>query len=340
MKDAWTWVKHRHFPRHDRWDPFLAVHYLTYACDFRCPYCSDGQGRPYPERAPGHLPEEKALELLRRIRGVCDRIELTGGEPLLHPSIEGILRALPALEFRETVLTTNGWHLPRHLDSVERSIDTLVMSLDTLDPVRAAHWYGKGPETLPRLLENLEQAARRFGRRMVLSAVATAETLEELPALMDHAHALGIHFACYPQLEGVRVPPTLSEHPGYRPVFQELLEAKRKGKRIWATTKALEWMRDLPKIPCRPFTLVAIEPDGRVFYPCLERGTHAGSLLEEPDLHRLRLQGLASHGPQPDCPTQCHSACTLGFASILQHPSTLLSEAACGLRRVLDEKRP
>jgi hypothetical protein len=27
------------------WRPLLAVYYLTYSCDFRCPYCSDGAER-------------------------------------------------------------------------------------------------------------------------------------------------------------------------------------------------------------------------------------------------------------------------------------------------------
>ncbi len=87
-------------------------------------------------------------------------------------------------------------------------------------------------------------------------------------------------------------------------------------------------MRDLRKFDCRPFTMLVVSPVGDVFYPCLEIGQAAGNLFVEGNLHRLRQQGWAKFGPQPDCDTRCHSACALGFSRVLANPMSLLHEAA------------
>jgi hypothetical protein len=82
-----------------------------------------------------------------------------------------------------------------------------------------------------------------------------------------------------------------------------------------------------------------VSPIGDVFYPCLEIGRAAGNLFVEDNLHRLRQQGCAKFGPQPECGTQCHSACALGFSRLLANPMSLLHEAAllagAGIRNVL-----
>ena len=51
-----------------------------------------------------------------------------------------------------------------------------------------------------------------------------------------------------------------------------------------------------------------------------------GDLLTTPDLHALRRRGIELHGPEPDCPNQCHSACALGFATVLDQPLAMLGE--------------
>jgi hypothetical protein len=74
--------------------------------------------------------------------------------------------------------------------------------------------------------------------------------------------------------------------------------------------------------------MLVVSPVGQVFYPCLELGQFAGNLLQQPDLHRLRQEGLKRFGPQPDCDTRCHSACALGFSRLLANPFSLVHEAA------------
>jgi hypothetical protein len=97
----------------------------------------------------------------------------------------------------------------------------------------------------------------------------------------------------------------------------------------------LEHLRDLRKFKCRPFTMLVVSPLGEVFYPCLELGNYAGNLFAEPNLHRLRQAGRERFGPPPQCGRQCHSACALGFARLLENPLSILHEGYLMVRAKL-----
>jgi MoaA/NifB/PqqE/SkfB family radical SAM enzyme len=320
-------------PRPSRWRPVLAVHYLTYACRFRCPYCSDGAGRPYWSLATPTLPAPRALELLARIRRSTAHLVLTGGEPVLHPGFGEVMRGLAPLGFRTVILTTSGHEIEPVLDEALSRLTHLVFSLDTLDPAKADRWLGAGPGTHARILANIERAAAAPRRRcrITISSVVTPDNLEDLQEVYRYAREHGFRFAACPQLLGVRSHPALRGHPAYRALFDRLIEEKKRGAEIEGTVDYLEHMRDLRRFRCRPFTMLVVEPTGDVLYPCLEIGHRAGNLLDEPDLDALKRAGEARFGPQPDCPNQCHSACALGFARILSNPASLLDE---GFRRV------
>lgn len=313
----------------DNWRPLLGVHYLTYACSFRCPYCSDGAQNPYYALRETPLNAIQNLEILRRVRQHCDHVVLTGGEPLQHPEISEILQGLPALKFKSVTFTTNGFELKKHLEALKGGVTDLVVSLDSLDEIKSDACFGKGSGTFKRILNALEAARQVSGLRIHISAVVRPENLDDLPELYRWSQAQGFRFAACPQLMGKKAHPDLPGDPRYQAFYDLLLVEKRKGGQIFGGTKYLEHMRDLKAFKCRPFTMLVTSPQGNVFYPCLERGSFAGNILEESDLRKLGQRGLEAQGPRGKCPVQCHSACALGFATALDHP----------LRALLDEWR-
>ena len=331
--------------RPDRWDPLLAVHYLTYACDFRCPYCSDGAGRPYYRQENRPLPAERSLELLQRIRRETPYLVLTGGEPLRHPGVDAILTGLPALGYRSVVFTTNGYELDAHLEAVAPAVTELVVSVDTLDPARADACYGKGDGALDRILDNVERARALPGRpfELVFSLVLRPEWLDDAEAVCRYAWDRDIRVAACPQLVGVKAHPELPDDPRYRRFYDFLIAEKRRGRPVHGAVPYLERMRDLPWFRCRPFTMLVVDPAGEVFYPCLERNQLVGNLLDAPDLHTLRREGTSRFGPQPLCDVRCHSACALGFATLFDAPLSavedLYLESRGRLRRALTGRR-
>lgn len=321
----------------DRWYPLLSVFYLNYACRFRCPYCSDGSGKPYHTLRSPILPGAKVLELLRIIRRHSDYLVITGGEPLEHPDFAEIMQGLKALKFRGVILTTNGHALEPHLPVVACGVQHLVFSLQTLDHEKGDSWYGAGRGVHERILENIDRAARWPRRKfeIILSSVVTPGHIADLHDVYRFARDRGFRLAACPQLVGVKAHQALAGDPEYRAFYDFLIAEKRRGARIQGTVDYLEYMRDLRKFSCRPFTMLVVSPTGDVFYPCLELGQFAGNLFAEPDLHRLRQAGAAKFGPQPDCDTRCHSACALGFSRVLGNPLSLASEAVCWTRGVL-----
>jgi MoaA/NifB/PqqE/SkfB family radical SAM enzyme len=319
--------------------PLLAVHYLTYACRFRCPYCSDGNGVRYPDLRSPVLRAADALALYARVRARCDFLVLTGGEPLDHPAVDEILTALPRLGFDSTILTTIGFALDEHLDAVNAGVKDLVVSVDTLDPVKGDAWLGR-PGAHARILANLSLAAtRRPPASIVVSSVATPENLPDVAEVSRFALDHGFRHSVSPQLLGVHPHPALRTSAAYRELLDAVLREKRAGAAVEGTVAYLEALRDLRSFRCRPSTVLALSPAGDVFYPCLEQGRPAGNLLAEPDLDAIRAAGRARFGPEPRCQDRCQSPCALGFALVLSRPWIAVDEAWRKVRGALRSGR-
>lgn len=336
-----TYVIHRLVDPPDKWFPFIAVFYLTNRCSFRCPFCSDGAGKPYHQLAPDHLSAAQTIRLLQRIRKKCDYIVITGGEPLLHPDFDRIMEAVAAMRFREVILTTNGFAVDRHLPAIARSVTSLGFSLNSLDPERSDRLFGTPSNppgaTLRKLLENIELAASFSPRKyeIHISSVATPDNLEDLRDVYGFARARSFVFAACPQLVGVKPHSALIGNDRFKALYDFLIAEKRQGQLVYGTLPYLEHMRDLRKFKCYPFTMLVVSPTGDVSYPCLEIGHKAGNLLQTSNLHTIRRHGQETFGPQPDCDNRCQSACALGFSMMFQFPGAILEEARLTAKRAI-----
>ena len=56
-------------------------------CNFRCPFCQNGNLVQHTEWEPV-IPEEEIFSVLAKRRGVLDGVCVTGGEPTLDPDLE------------------------------------------------------------------------------------------------------------------------------------------------------------------------------------------------------------------------------------------------------------
>lgn len=76
-------------------------------CDFRCPFCHNGELVLSP--APAQLSQEELLAFLKKRRGLLDGVCVTGGEPLLRPDLPQLLEDIKDLGY-PIKLDTNGSH--------------------------------------------------------------------------------------------------------------------------------------------------------------------------------------------------------------------------------------
>ena len=96
-------------------------------CDFRCPFCHNGELVLSP--APAQMDQEELLAFLKKRRGLLDGVCITGGEPLLRPDLPQFLEAIKALGY-PVKLDTNGSHPAALRDLAQRKlVDYVAMDI-------------------------------------------------------------------------------------------------------------------------------------------------------------------------------------------------------------------
>ena len=180
-------------------DPFgRAISYLrvsvTDRCDFRCVYCMSEDMAFLPKADLLTLEELDRLCTAFIVKGVR-KLRLTGGEPLVRRGImtlvSSLSRHLTAGALDELTLTTNGSQLSKYAAELkDHGVKRINVSLDTLDPdkFRAITRWGD----LDKVLAGIN-AALAAGLHVKINAVALKGfNEEEMPALIDWAHARGM----------------------------------------------------------------------------------------------------------------------------------------------------
>jgi len=159
---------------------------LTDRCNFRCSYCS-----PAEHENPGHLltrPEVVRLGAVFGRLGVR-RVRLTGGEPTLRSDLVGLVRDLRATAgIEEVALTTNGHRLLELARPLrDAGLESLNVSLDTLDPARLRHISGRAA-ALEDVLAGLDAAAEvGFAHLKVNTVVMGGVNEDEVGRITRHA---------------------------------------------------------------------------------------------------------------------------------------------------------
>ena len=121
----------------------LPVLPITNACNLRCPICF-GYNRADSYFMP---PEEfaKRLDFLLDATGGVDLINVTGGEPTLHPQLLDLLRLAKRPGIGRITLNTNGIVLGRRPELAAALAELgvyVVLSLDTMQADRSVRLHG------------------------------------------------------------------------------------------------------------------------------------------------------------------------------------------------------
>lgn len=174
----------------------LPVLSITNACNLRCPICftHNRADRTW------HIPVEemeRTVDWIVAASGQVDLINLTGGEPTLHPKLFDILRICRRPEIGRITLNSNGIRLAEDVDLCRRLADLgvyVILSLNTFDPAVSRQLHGHDlTEVKQRAIENLARA----GVRMTLLCVLVRDVNEDAPGrildLMRHSdHILSL----------------------------------------------------------------------------------------------------------------------------------------------------
>jgi cyclic pyranopterin phosphate synthase len=161
---------------------------LTDRCSLRCTYCMPAEGLDWLSKAE-RLSDDEIVRLAEVFVGLgVSSIRLTGGEPLVHPTLVPMVGRLAALRPRpELSLTTNGVSLTRSAaDLVAAGLDRINVSLDTLDRERFAQLTRR--DRLGDVLAGVTAAAAAGISPLKINTVLIRDSnLAEAPALLEWA---------------------------------------------------------------------------------------------------------------------------------------------------------
>ncbi len=127
---------------------------FTRGCDLRCPFCHNSE-LVRPGEGGADQDEEALLRYLERRRAVLDGVVVTGGEPLLQPDLEDLLRKVRALGYK-IKLDTNG-SFPERLSSLLDAglLDYVAMDVKQVPGKYASACGVPGERVVPRVEESL-----------------------------------------------------------------------------------------------------------------------------------------------------------------------------------------
>lgn len=121
-------------------------------CNFRCPYCHNGD--LVLGEQPG-IGEEELLAFLKKRRGVLDGVCVTGGEPTLQRELPEFLRKIKDMGY-EVKLDSNGYRPKVLRDLVDAGlVDYIAMDIKNT-PARYAETAGVEKLELLKIQESVE----------------------------------------------------------------------------------------------------------------------------------------------------------------------------------------
>lgn len=156
---------------------------LASACNLKCDFC-------LVEIKRRHLPVAAALAVADElIAARVDKVLLSGGEPLLYPGAEAVMRRLAAGGVLVKLLTNGTVPAPSVFEFIRASGDIEVsLSLPTVDPAQADAIFG-AEDTIARIAATID--ALPLERTNIICAVSRLN-LSGVAAVIDWVAARGV----------------------------------------------------------------------------------------------------------------------------------------------------
>ncbi|MDR1085869.1 MAG: radical SAM protein [Deltaproteobacteria bacterium] len=123
----------------------LPIFSVTNQCQLACPICFTHNRKDLTyHKTPGEL--EKILEVIEAQSETLDLLNITGGEPTLHPALPELLEQCARRSFDRISVNSNGLKLAEDEELVKKIKSTgaqVILSLDTLDPLTSIIVHGR-----------------------------------------------------------------------------------------------------------------------------------------------------------------------------------------------------
>ncbi|MBI6546515.1 MAG: radical SAM protein, partial [Cyanobacteria bacterium NC_groundwater_1444_Ag_S-0.65um_54_12] len=165
----------------------LPVFSITNACNLECPICFTYNRK---DKRYFKSPEEMRtlVDWIIEATGGVDLINITGGEPTLHPGLIDLIKIAKRKEIGRITLNSNGITLARNEDLVKqlKELDVyIILSLDTFLPDRSVRIHGRDITSLK--LQALEMLKKWDVPTTLLHVMINGVNDDELPDILELA---------------------------------------------------------------------------------------------------------------------------------------------------------
>lgn len=271
---------------------------VTYRCHRRCSFCYVPNLLPADADAEsmGELPAQELVRLIALLveKTGCRNVQLSGGEPLLHPSLTEIIEPIQALPARVSIITDLG-PLDRTLALWLAARPTILLQPTLLSGTADLHDGLRGPGSFDEATRAIALATGA-GLEVTVSVVVTRLNFGEMDAVATLAFALGarglaISRFCPAGAAAAAFDSLMPDAGQVRTAVEAAVRAcRRLGLRINAALTIPRCVFEDPARPplptgvCSlvgPRTTLTLGPDGGI-RTCSMSTTSAGSLLAEP----------------------------------------------------------
>jgi uncharacterized radical SAM superfamily Fe-S cluster-containing enzyme len=163
----------------------LPVFSITNACNLRCPICFtyNRKDRQYFMSSDEF---KRHIDFVIEATGTVDLVNITGGEPTLHPQLFSLLELARRPEIGRITMNTNGLEIAQKPEIAQRLADSgvyAVLSLDTLDHDKSIRIHGR--DIVREKLQALEQLGAHNVQTTLLMVLIGGVNEDELGHLVD-----------------------------------------------------------------------------------------------------------------------------------------------------------
>ncbi len=225
----------------------LAIIEVNEACNLTCPVCFAGSS----QALTGQLDLDTIgcmMDALVKSEGEPDLLQLSGGEPTIHPQILDIIDMAKARPIRHLMINTNGLRIAADTDFVDELAARkqgleIYLQFDSLQPEAIRNLRGADLSKVRRkALEALE--ARGISTTLV-ATVKKGVNDGEMAAIIDHA----LGFSC---VRGVTFQPVqdVGRNDGYDPKTNRVLLSDIRRRIV--EDSGIFGEADMIPLPCNP----------------------------------------------------------------------------------------
>lgn len=160
--------------------PLLLDLMINSSCNFDCIYCN-------MKKFGEDMQKERVLEIIEKMHRHCAFLFLSGGEPLLHPDFEEIVRSIKKYDGLFLTIITNGSLICQKIETL-KEVDHIEVSLD--GPPEAQNVTRK-KNSHDAIIEGIK-LLREKGKKTSINVVLTKYNINKLDYLFDLAERYGI----------------------------------------------------------------------------------------------------------------------------------------------------